>query len=222
MHWLMAYRIHREGARIIPISALVLALLTAGGWLLHPVLGGLCLAAALVLFGLIVHFFRNPHVEPPRNDRHILSPCEGRVVVIEEVQDNLFFHGTVLQISIFMSPLNVHVNRNPIGGTVKLLRYFPGKYLMAFNPKSSQLNEQTYIAAENSQVRVVWKQIAGFMARRIRWYIREGDALEQGAEFGFIRFGSRVDVLLPPGCRVRVALGDRVSAGRSVLAEVPD
>ena len=119
-----------------------------------------------------------------------------------------------------MSPLNVHVNRNPIGGKIRFLKYFPGKYLMAFNPKSSSLNEQTYIVTENNRVAVAYKQIAGFLARRIKWYVEEGQEVEQGAEYGFIRFGSRIDILMPVSCKVQVKLGDKAQAGRTLLATV--
>ncbi|MEO0471787.1 MAG: phosphatidylserine decarboxylase, partial [Bacteroidota bacterium] len=119
-----------------------------------------------------------------------------------------------------MSPLNVHVNRKPISGTISFFKYLPGKYLMAFNPKSSQLNEQTYVVAKNDRVEVAYKQIAGFLARRICWYIKENDPVEQGAEYGFIRFGSRIDLLIPTDSKIQVKLGDVVKAGRTVIAEI--
>lgn len=219
-------RIHREGRLIIPLAFLFLAALWVAIWLpLHNnALGwiGIPLAVAgLVFFYFIVNFFRNPPVESPQNPMQILAPCEGKVVVIEEVEDKIGLHGKAIQLSIFMSPLNVHVNRNPIGGKVKLLKYFPGKYLVAWHPKSSTENEQTYILLENERMRIAFKQIAGAVARRIRWYIKEGDRVDQGAEMGFIRFGSRVDVLLPPECQVLVKLDEKVKAGETVLAEMP-
>jgi phosphatidylserine decarboxylase len=124
------------------------------------------------------------------------------------------------QVSIFMSPLNIHVNRNPIAGKLRFFEYLPGKYLMAFNPKSSSDNEQTFLVAENDRVTIGYKQIAGFLARRIRWYVEEGADFEQGGEFGFSRYESRVDLLLPAHCAVQVKLGEVVKGGRSVIAEI--
>ena len=216
----MTTRLHKEGKTIIPVSFVLIALIVAGAFALHPVLAYVLGAAGLVFFLLVLNFFRNPEFPIPQNENHLLAPCDGKVVVIEEVRDDVYFHDTVMQVSIFMSPLNVHVNRNPIGGTIRFLRYFPGKYLMAFDPKSSQLNEQTYVVAENERVAVAYKQIAGFLARRIKWYIAENDVVEQGAEYGFIRFGSRIDILMPLSCKVKVGLGQKTLAGRTVVAEL--
>ncbi len=220
----MINRIHREGYTLIPISFAIILGLMALIHLLLPAGWGTIVTAILdiggiVLMGLIVNFFRNPHVDVQENPAQILSPCDGKVVVIEEVEDELYFKGRVNQISIFMSPLNVHVNRNPISGKVKFLKYFPGKFLVAFDPKSSSLNEQSYVAVENEGMAVAYKQIAGYVARRIKYYIKEGDDVRQGAEFGFIRFGSRIDVLLPLDIEIKAQLGDVVKAGRSILAE---
>lgn len=216
----MAFRLHREGKSTIPVSLLVIFALVALALWLHPYLGWAVAGLGLGLVVLVFNFFRNPDIPIAVNPDHILAPCDGQVVVIEEIQDEVYFHGPVTQVSIFMSPLNVHVNRNPIGGTVRLVKYFPGKYLMAFNPKSSTLNEQTYVVAENDRVAVGYKQIAGFLARRIKWYVKEGDAVTQGSEYGFIKFGSRIDLLLPPGTEVTTQLGETVKAGRSVIARI--
>ncbi len=213
-------RIHKEGKSIIPISIVVIVGLVLLGFYLHPVLGYILTAGGLVLAYLIVHFFRDPIIQIPVSDEHIISPCDGKVVVIEEVEDSAYFQEKVMQISIFMSPLDVHVNRNPISGEVVHYQYFPGKYLMAFNPKSSQLNEQNLVVVKNDQLSVGYKQIAGFMARRIKTYITENQKVDQGEEYGFIRFGSRIDVLLPTECDITVKLGDKVKAGISVIARV--
>ena len=178
----MATKLHKEGRTTIPVSLLVIMGLVTGGYLITPILGYILGVLGIVLAVLILNFFRNPSIDVIQDENKILSPCDGRVVVIEEVQDEVYFKGQVMQVSIFMSPLNVHVNRNPISGKVKFFKYFPGKYLMAFNPKSSQLNEQTYAVAENDKVAVAYKQIAGFLARRIKWYIKENDVVEQGGE----------------------------------------
>lgn len=218
-------RLHREGNLIIPISFLILAGLWIGLFFILrqtpvPWISWILAAAGLIFFGFIVNFFRNPKVDVKQDPSQILSPCEGKVVVIEEVHDPIYFKGPVRQISIFMSPLNVHVNRNPVSGEVKFLKYYPGKYLVAWHPKSSTENEQTYVVLQNERMTVGFKQIAGAVARRIRWYISEGDQVEQGAEMGFIRFGSRVDVLMPLEAEVLVRLEQDVRAGESVLGRI--
>jgi phosphatidylserine decarboxylase len=220
----MINRIHREGYKIIPISFLIilglmvlLHVLLPAGW--GTVVATILDLGGIVLMGLILNFFRNPHIDVKQNPAQILSPCDGKVVVIEEVEDTLFFNKKVMQISIFMSPLNVHVNRNPISGAVKMVKYFPGKFLVAFDPKSSYLNEQSYVAVENEHMAVAYKQIAGYVARRIIYYIEEGTEVMQGAEFGFIRFGSRIDILMPTDMAIQVKLGDVVKGGISVIAE---
>jgi len=175
-------------------------------------------AAAVIFFGLVINFFRNPERNIQPNPNHILSPCDGEVVVIEEIEEPIYFQEKVIQISVFMSPFNVHVNRNPISGKIVFLKYFPGKYLMAFNPKSSELNEQSFIVAKNNRFSVGYKQIAGFLARRLIWYVKEQDQVEQGEEFGFIRFGSRLDILIPVSANVQVKLNEKVVGGETILA----
>ncbi|MEM7370872.1 MAG: phosphatidylserine decarboxylase family protein [Bacteroidota bacterium] len=213
-------KLHREGKVTIPISILVIAGLVWAGFAIHAILGYIFAFLGVALVLLVFNFFRNPDIDIATDPKGILSPCDGKVVVIEEVEDEVYFHGKVRQISVFMSPLNVHVNRNPISGSLKKVQYFPGKYLMAFNPKSSQLNEQTYVVAENDLITIAYKQIAGFLARRIKWYVQENDQVEQGGEYGFIKFGSRIDILMPLSANVTVQLGDKVLAGRTTLATV--
>lgn len=214
-------KLHKEGRITIPVSLLVIGLLVLGGFFVHPYVGYIFSILGVILVLLVFNFFRNPEIEVSQDDHAILSPCDGQVVVIEEIQDDEYFQDKVMQISVFMSPLNVHVNRNPISGVVKMVKYLPGKYLMAFNPKSSQLNEQTYVVTQNDLVTVAYKQIAGFLARRIRWYVKENDQVSQGAEYGFIKFGSRIDILVPTSCEIQVELGQKVKAGKSILARVP-
>lgn len=218
-------RLHKEGRFIIPASFLILAgLWTLIWWPLSYTsfvwISWILAAAGLIFFYFIVNFFRNPLVKVQRDERAILSPCEGKVVVIEEVYDPIYFKKNVRQLSIFMSPLNVHVNRNPIGGVVKFFKYSPGKYLVAWHPKSSTENEQTYVVIEGQGMELAFKQIAGAVARRIKWYINVGDRVDQGEEMGFIRFGSRVDVLLPLDAQITVKLEQDVKAGETVLARV--
>lgn len=216
----MTTKLHKEGKYTIPVSLLIIGILVALGFVIHPWLGYLFAVLGLGLTWLVFNFFRNPDIPVSQNENQVLSPCDGQVVVIEEIEDTVYFNSRVRQVSIFMSPLNVHVNRNPIGGKIRFLKYFPGKYLMAFNPKSSQLNEQSYIVTENDKLAVGYKQIAGFLARRIRWYVKEKETVEQGAEYGFIKFGSRIDLLLPLDCEIKVQLQQKVKAGQSVIAEV--
>jgi phosphatidylserine decarboxylase len=218
-------RIHREGRLIIPISFLILAgIWTLIWWPLHGTvvewITYILAAAGLVFFGFIVNFFRDPKVDVKQNAKQVLCPCDGKVVVIEEVFDPIYFKKNVRQISIFMSPLNVHVNRNPTGGVVKFLKYSPGKNLVAWHPKSSTENEQTFVVIEGQGMELGFKQIAGAVARRIRWYIKVGDTVQQGAEMGFIRFGSRVDVLMPLDVKVTVNLEQDVKAGVTVVGEI--
>lgn len=214
-------RIHREGTWVIPISILILAGIWAGAYALSPILAYVLTLPGIVMAGIIIWFFRHPIRDIPQNPKHILSPCDGKVVVIEEVEDKAYFGKKVRQFSIYMSPLNVHVNRHPIGGEVKEVRYFPGKYLMAFNPKSSTDNEQNYVVTANEHMAIAYKQIAGFLARRIRCYVTAGEAATQGHEYGFIRFGSRVDVLIPLEADITVELGQKVAGGLTVLAKMP-
>lgn len=178
---------------------------------------------SIIFYLLILQFFRNPRVVINDDERQILAPADGKVVVIEEVKEHEYFNGDRrLQISIFMSPLNVHINRNPVSGIVKYFKYHAGQYLVAWHPKSSTDNERTTVVVElHNGLEVMFRQIAGAMARRIKWYIEEGDAVRQGEEFGFIKFGSRVDVYLPTNANVVVSVGDKTKAGRTVLAELP-
>jgi phosphatidylserine decarboxylase len=173
----------------------------------------------LILFILVVRFFRNPDRFSDKTEGGVVSPCDGKVVVIEEVTESEYFKDKRIQVSIFMSPLNVHVNRNPISGLISYFKYHPGKYLVAWHPKSSTENERTTAVIKDDQGReILFRQIAGAVARRIRWYIKPGDKAIQGNEMGFIKFGSRVDVLLPADAEIKVELEQKVSAAESLIA----
>jgi len=179
------------------------------------------LSASIVIYLAVLQFFRSPRIVPIKNGKHILAPADGKVVVIENVDEEEYFKDTRTQISIFMSPLNVHVNRSPVSGLVSYFKYHPGKYLVAWHPKSSTENERTTTVVKlQNDLEILFRQIAGAVARRIKFYIKEGDQLEQGGEFGFIKFGSRVDVLLPTDASVKVSIGDKTKGGRTVLAEL--
>lgn len=171
------------------------------------------------LFITIVQFFRSPKKVITLDESAILCPADGKVVVIEETEETEYFNDRRLQVSIFMSPVNVHVNRNPISGIVSYFKYHPGKFLVAWHPKSSTENERTTVVVKkNNGVEVLFRQIAGALARRIVWYVKEGDKVQQGEEFGFIKFGSRVDVFLPIGTKVTVNIGEKVIGGKTVIA----
>lgn len=214
-------KIHREGYIIILVSSLICL---GGIYLLmgnlRPIwLAQLISVGLLIFLGLVIQFFRNPERYTQVNADHIIAPADGKVVVIEEIEESEFLKDKRVQISIFMSPLNVHVNRNPIGGNVKYAKYHPGKYLVAWHPKASTDNERTTIVIENHNGSVLFRQIAGAVARRIRYYVKEGDEVKQGKEMGFIKFGSRVDVICPPNVKINTKIGDKVRGGESVLAE---
>lgn len=177
---------------------------------------------SFVLFVIIVQFFRNPHFDISQDDKVVLCPADGKVVVIEETTETEFLKDKRIQVSVFMSPVNVHVNRHPISGVIKYFKYHPGKYLVAWHPKSSTENERTTVVTENKAgTQVLFRQIAGALARRIVWYVKEGDKVEQGDQFGFIKFGSRVDLFLPLGSKINVEIGEVVKGGQTVLAELP-
>lgn len=211
---------HREGFKIILFSTLLLGGLNFGlyewvgdGWVTRAVL-----LLSLVFYILILQFFRNPGRKTPVSANNIIAPADGKVVVIEEVEEPEYFKGRRRQISIFMSPLNVHVNRYPISGKVAYQKYYPGKYLVAWHPKSSTENERTTVVVENEQGAVLFRQIAGALARRIVCYARTGAEATQGGEFGFIKFGSRIDLFLPLDCKINVTLGQKTIGGETIIA----
>lgn len=178
----------------------------------------IALLAAILLFTL--YFFRDPDRTTPVGDDLVVSPADGEVVLVKEVREDEFLKGEGVQVSIFMSPLNVHVNRFPISGKVGYFQHIPGEFLVAFDDKSSLRNERTQIGVENGKTRVFFKQIAGFVARRIVAELKVGDPAVAGERFGMIKFGSRVDVIVPKGSEVKVKVGDKTMAGETVLAVV--
>lgn len=212
---------HKEGGKIILIATTltVVFLLLADKfittvWLLKTV-------ELLVLFFLILilQFFRNPTRVVAINDNHIIAPVDGKVVVIEEVFESEYFKDKRLQVSIFMSPINVHVTRYPVNGKVKFSKYHPGKYLVAWHPKASTENERTTVVVENKVFgEVLYRQIAGALARRIVNYAQEGMQVIQGTDAGFIKFGSRVDLFLPLGTKVNVELNQKAVGGKTIIA----
>ena len=176
------------------------------------------LSVSLVFFILILQFFRNPSRKTIINDSHVIAPADGTVVVIEDVEETEYFKDKRKQVSIFMSPINVHVNRNPISGLVKYAKYHPGKYLVAWHPKSSTENERTTVVIANCKAEVLFRQIAGALAKRIVYYVKEGQQVQQGNEMGFIKFGSRIDLYLPLTAQINVQLQEKTRGGETVIA----
>lgn len=177
--------------------------------------------ASVLLYLWMLYFFRNPSRDITVQEGVILSPADGKIVAIQTVYEDEYFQEDCIQVSIFMSPFNVHVNRSPISGTIQYFKYHPGQYLVAFHPKSSNKNERTTVVVKRQDgTQLLFRQIAGFMARRIKFYPQQDDFIKQGDEIGFIKFGSRLDVFLPLGAQVKIKLGDRVRGGISILAEL--
>lgn len=216
--------LHKEGTGTISLT--IIGLLAANAALRYflpeqDILHTLLLIVSLFLFVIVVQFFRKPTRTTPVNPKHVIAPADGKVVVIEEVIETEYFKGTRRQVSIFMSPLNVHINFNPISGIVTYAKYHAGKYLVAWHPKSSTENERTTIVVKHHNgTEVLFRQIAGALARRICWYVKEGQAVEQGSEFGFIKFGSRIDIFLPLDAKILVNIDDKPVGGETVIAEL--
>lgn len=216
--------IHKEGYTSIALCILFIFVLNA---LVHYLLPEtawfrwIIYILSFALFAIILQFFRSPYIQVIKNEKLVLCPADGKVVVIEETEETEYLKDRRIQVSVFMSPINVHINRNPISGIVKYFKYHPGKFLVAWHPKSSTENERTTVVIENSKgTPVLFRQIAGALARRIICYSKEGQKAEQGEEFGFIKFGSRVDIFLPLGSEINVSLGDIVKGGITVLAHL--
>jgi phosphatidylserine decarboxylase len=215
--------IHKEGYRTIALCAIVFAVINLASFYFIsfqlPALSWIIFVISLSLLLFIISFFRVPARVASINEKYIVCPADGKVVVIEEITDVEYFHDRRLQVSIFMSPANVHRNVNPVSGDVIYSQYHKGKYLVAWNPKSSTENERHSVVIKNPKGTLLVKQIAGALAKRIINYLSPGQQVEQAAEMGFIKFGSRVDVLLPPGTVLKVNLNQMVKGGVTVLAE---
>ncbi|MCC6282353.1 MAG: phosphatidylserine decarboxylase family protein, partial [Saprospiraceae bacterium] len=194
----MLFRIHKEGRTMLTVAGLLLFALNIVIAQFLPIAFWPALVLSVVFYIILLQFFRNPVREVLVADNQLVyAPADGRVCVIEEVFEPEYFKEKRLQISIFMSPFNVHVNRNPVSGVVNYFRYHPGKYLVAWHPKSSTENERTTVVYDFGKGEILMRQIAGALAKRIKWYIGEGEQVEQGRDMGFIKFGSRVDLYLP-------------------------
>jgi phosphatidylserine decarboxylase len=214
---------HKEGHKIILITlSIVVAISLASDYLiLNTYLRSAVMILATVMLVLVLQFFRNPKRVFNLNEDHVVSPVDGKVVVIEEVFEKEFFNEKRLQVSVFMSPINVHVTRYPVAGDVVFSKYHPGKFLVAWHPKSSEENERTTVVVNSKKFgNVLHRQIAGALARRIVNYAKEGQQVTQGSDSGFIKFGSRVDLFLPLDTKLEVSLNDVVKGGTSVIASI--
>ena len=210
---------HKEGLKIILSTFVITAILIIALDYLEVKNALPIKIFLIIMLGLVLQFFRNPKITVNKNENHILSAVDGKVVIIEEVFEPEFFKEKKLQVSIFMSPLNVHVTRYPISGDIIFSKYHPGAYLVAWHPKSSTKNERTTIVLQNKVFgKILYRQIAGALARRIVNYAKVGDLAEQGKDAGFIKFGSRVDLFLPIGTKLNVKLNQKVKGGITVIA----
>lgn len=214
-------RIHREGYAIILGTTVFLVGLNAlVTWLAgEGAIATIVLALSLIFFILIVQFFRNPNRTIPVGENLIIAPADGKVVVIEEVEEPEYFKDKRKQVSIFMSPINVHVNRVPVSGDVVYSQYHPGKYLVAWHPKSSTENERTTVVLKQGNKEILFRQIAGALAKRIVNYAKPGMQYKMGQEYGFIKFGSRIDLYLPLDAEILVNLEQKTTGGETVIAK---
>ena len=214
-------KIHREGYATIAIVLIFLSLINSLAYYFNPIwiVNIIISVLSFVFFYLILHFFRNPERDIAINDKHIIAPSDGKLVVIENVFEDEYLKEECTQLSIFMSPLNVHKQWYPSNGKVIYSKYHPGKYLVAWNPKSSTENERTSIVIQsNTNHLILYRQIAGAVARRICNYAKKNDTVNQSLEAGFIKFGSRIDVLVPKSAEIKVKLEDTIIGGKTVLA----
>ncbi|MCG8475724.1 MAG: phosphatidylserine decarboxylase family protein [Cytophagales bacterium] len=215
--------IHKEGKSLLITLSLALIIFNYGLTYFFPdakLAVNVSIFFSVVLFLIVLQFFRLPNIKINKKDNCILAPADGKVVVIENTIEKEYFQAERKQVSIFMSPVNVHNNRFPMSGIITLFRYHAGKYLAAWHPKASTENERTTMVIEKDGVEILVRQIAGALARRIRWYVDEGDAAEQGKEYGFIKFGSRVDVFLPMDAEICVDIDQKTKGGQTVIAQL--
>ncbi len=213
---------HREGQTILNYTAIFFLAILAltrwccgTGWLLWSVF-----IALLLLYLFVMRFFRVPTRIPVQRDNAIIAPADGTIVIIKEVEENEYFKDRRMQVSIFMSVFNVHINWFPIGGIVEYFRHHQGKYLVAYHEKSSEKNERTTIVVNHNGTKILFRQIAGLIARRIVCYAKEGAQVEQGTETGFIKFGSRIDLFLPLDADIKVKIGEKTVGTQTIIAEL--
>lgn len=214
--------IHKEGFKTLAITLLGCFSFSGVLWKFFgpdSLVTSIGIVFSVFFFLVILQFFRSPRRRTLLEEKNVIAPADGKVVVIERTNEGEFFNDERIQISIFMSPVNVHVNRHSVSGIVKYFKYHPGKYLVAWHPKSSTENERTTMVVETSLgTQVLMRQIAGALAKRIKWYVKPGDEAIQGEEYGFIKFGSRVDIFLPLDAEIKVKLNDRPKGGQTIIA----
>jgi phosphatidylserine decarboxylase len=217
-------RIHKEGYKIILNSFLIFAVLVTATCLLltNPNARYLAIGGGLILFILIVRFFREPKREPVLDESAVIAPADGTIVIVKKVYEPEYLKAECTQVSIFMSVFNVHANWFPVNGKVLYYKYHPGRYLVAMHPKSSEKNERTTVVTERNGIPILTRQIAGYIARRIVCYAKEGNNVKMGDQMGFIKFGSRVDLFLPLESRIQVTKGQKVKALRTIIAKLPE
>jgi phosphatidylserine decarboxylase len=216
-------KLHKEGYLIILYSIIILSILNLSFiYLINITILSYAIGViSMLLFGLIINFFRVPKRKISLNDKHILAPSDGKLVVIEEVDESEYLNTKCIQLSIFMSPLNVHKQWYPINGKVEYTKYHPGKYLVAWHPKSSTENERsTIVVSAKNGTKILFRQIAGAVARRICNYAKEGEIVTQENEAGFIKFGSRIDVFIPKNAIINVKIDDKIIGGKTILATI--
>ena len=211
--------LHKEGMKILRNEIIIFAIVNYLAYTFtDEYIAYFITSVTSFLFIMSLNFFRIPKKEYERKDGNIYAPCDGKVVVIEETEEIEFYKDKRIQISIFMSPLNVHNQLYPISGKVEYTKYHPGKYLVAWHPKSSLLNERSTVVVKNDKISILFRQIAGAVARRIITYAQVGDIATSSNEYGFIKFGSRVDIFLPVGTKINVELNQKVTSGQSIIA----
>ena len=216
-------KLHKESTGTIVVASIVFALVSIISVYYLQMWSLVILVPLLVIYGLVFWFFRVPNRDIQDHRENVVAPVDGKVVMIKEVEEDEFIKGKAIQVSIFMSPLNVHICRYPVSGQVIYKKYHPGKYLVAWHEKSSTENERTTVAVESlTNHKVVFRQIAGYVARRIVFYCNEGDQAKAGHEFGFIKFGSRMDVFLPLDTEIICKIGDKTKGGIDVIAKMKE
>jgi len=216
-------KLHKEGIPTMIITLLILATIVVGAYLLwpaYPIVYQILAVPAFIFWLFILSFFRYPVFKVSQSENQVLSPADGKVVVIEKTKVSEYLNEERIQVSIFMSPLNTHMNRYPISGVIKYFKYHPGKHYVAWLPKSSTDNERSTVVIENAKFSLLLRQIAGAVARRVVCYAKEGEQAVQGEQVGFIKFGSRVDLFLPLNAEIKVNLEEPVKAGKTVIAEI--
>lgn len=213
--------LNKEGYATIAVVFIFSIIVAYGASFLPNWISYVVYAALLVLCFLVLYFFRDPERTSPDDDSLIISPADGKVVLIQEVDEPEYMKGKAIQISIFLSPLNVHVNRNPLNGKLEYIKYYPGKYLMAWEDHASEQNERAHFGVKHSSgMKMMFKQITGFLARRIVYYVEEGENLKAGERFGIMKFGSRMDLLLPDNVEIKVKKGQNTVAGETIIGEI--